>query len=64
MGIFGSKEIIGLDIGSSSIKLAHLKMVGGECRLRKFGAVPLPSDAIVDGHGPNCASGYTTALTH
>ncbi len=49
MGIFGTKEIIGLDIGSSSIKLAHLKMVGGECRLRRFGAVPLPPDAIVDG---------------
>jgi hypothetical protein len=22
------------------------------------------SDAIVDGHGPNCASGYTSSLTH
>lgn len=49
MGLFGAKEIVGLDIGSSTIKLAHVKMVGGECRLRKFGVFPLPADAIVDG---------------
>jgi type IV pilus assembly protein PilM len=49
MGLFGSKEIVGLDIGSSSIKVAHLKAVGTETRLRKFGVYPLPADAIVDG---------------
>jgi type IV pilus assembly protein PilM len=65
MGLFGTKEIIGLDIGSSSIKLAHLKMVGAECRLRKFGVVPLPADAIVDGAIMDHASvieGIKTAL--
>jgi type IV pilus assembly protein PilM len=49
MGLFGSKDIIGLDIGSSSIKMAHVKAVGAERRLRKFGVFPLPADAIVDG---------------
>ena len=37
MGLFGSKELIGLDIGSSSVKMAHVKAVGAENRLRKFG---------------------------
>ena len=49
MGLFGSKELIGLDIGSSSVKMAHVKAVGVENRLRKFGVFPLPADAIVDG---------------
>ena len=30
MGLFGSKELIGLDIGSSSVKRAHVKAVGAE----------------------------------
>jgi type IV pilus assembly protein PilM len=49
MGLFGSKEVIGLDIGSSSIKMAHVKGIGVENRLRKFGVFPLPADSIVDG---------------
>jgi type IV pilus assembly protein PilM len=49
MALFGSRELIGLDIGSSSIKLAHIKQAGAEYRLKKFGAFPLPPDAIVDG---------------
>ncbi len=49
MVMFGSKELIGLDIGSSAIKLAHVKAVGVEFRVRKFGVFPLPPDAIVDG---------------
>ena len=49
MGLFGSKELIGLDIGSSSIKLVHLKVVGKDCSVKKFGVSPLPPDAIVDG---------------
>lgn len=40
MGLFGSKELIGLDIGSSSVKMAHVKAVGAENRLRKFGVFP------------------------
>ena len=65
MGLFGSKELIGLDIGSSSVKMAHVKAVGAENRLRKFGVFPLPVDAIVDGaimdHGA-VVEGIKTAL--
>jgi len=49
MGLFGSKEMIGLDIGSSSVKMAHVRAAGAENRLRKFGVFPLPLDSIVDG---------------
>ncbi len=49
MALWGSKELIGLDIGSSAIKLAHVKPVGVEFRVKKFGVYPLPPDAIVDG---------------
>jgi len=30
-------------------QMAHVKAVGAENRLRKFGVFPLPVDAIVDG---------------
>jgi len=49
LSLLGSKELIGLDIGSSAIKLAHVKPVGVEFRVKKFGVFPLPPDAIVDG---------------
>lgn len=49
MGLLGSKELIGLDIGSSSIKLAHVKATGNEYSVKKFGVFHLPPDAIVDG---------------
>lgn len=49
MALLGSKELVGLDIGSSAIKLAHVKPVGVEFRVKKFGVYPLPPDAIVDG---------------
>lgn len=49
MGLLGSKELIGLDIGSSSIKLAHVKSTGNEYSVKKFGVFHLPPDAIVDG---------------
>jgi type IV pilus assembly protein PilM len=49
MALLGSKDLIGLDIGSSAIKLAHVKPVGVEFRVKKFGVYPLPPDAIVDG---------------
>ena len=49
MGLFGSKDMIGLDIGSSSVKMAHVKSVGLDNRLKKFGVAPLPADSIVDG---------------
>ena len=65
MGLFGKKELIGLDIGSSGIKLAHMKAVGAEYKVKKFGVFPLPPDAIVDGAIMDHASvieGIKTAL--
>ncbi len=51
LGIFGkkSKNIVGLDIGSSSIKVLELKKKGGEYFAEKIGFSPLLSEAIVDG---------------
>lgn len=55
MGLFGSKtkSLVGLDIGSSSVKVCELQQVGKggslRYRLQKLGRVPLPADAIVDG---------------
>ena len=49
MALFGSKDMVGLDIGSSSVKIAHVRAEGTENRLRKFGVFPLPAEAIVDG---------------
>jgi len=42
-------NVIGLDIGSSSIKLLELAEVKGGYQLRNFGIAPLPPEAIVDG---------------
>jgi type IV pilus assembly protein PilM len=55
MGLFGSKkkDLVGLDIGSSSVKVCQLKLHGAgknqRYRLQKIGCVPLPPDAVVDG---------------
>ena len=55
MGLFGSKpkSLVGLDIGSSSVKVCELQQIGksGQTRyrLQKLGRVALPPDAIVDG---------------
>ena len=42
------KEVIGIDIGSSSVKLVQLKDVKGSYQLLNAGIVPLPPEAIVD----------------
>ncbi len=44
-----AKNCIGLDIGSSSIKLVQLKETGKGIHLVNFGIEPLPSQSIVDG---------------
>lgn len=43
------KDIIGLDIGSSSIKLVKLKESGKGYQLERFGIQPLATELIVDG---------------
>ena len=52
MGLLNRKKrAIGLDIGSSSVKLMELEMdaKSGSYRLVAFGMEPLPPEAIVDG---------------
>ncbi len=44
-----AKSVIGLDIGSSSVKLVELKDRKGELHLQRVGIEPLSPDAIVDG---------------
>jgi len=56
MGIFAKKGLIGLDIGSSSIKVVELDLERKGPKLRHFGMVPLPPEAIVDGAFMDSAS--------
>ena len=50
MGLFGrSRDLVGLDIGSHSLKLVELKQKGKSCELVSFGIQPLPTEAIVEG---------------
>jgi type IV pilus assembly protein PilM len=43
-----TRETIGIDIGSSSVKLVQLKEHKGGYSLQKAGILPLPAEAIVD----------------
>lgn len=47
--LFAAKQLVGLDIGSSGIKLVQLKESKGRYCLQKFGIKPLESEVIVDG---------------
>lgn len=48
--LFGAKrQLLGLDIGSNSIKLVQLKEVKGQHILQKFGLKALEPEVIVDG---------------
>jgi type IV pilus assembly protein PilM len=50
VGLFGrARDLVGLDIGSHSIKLVELKQKGKNYELVSFGIQPLPSEAIVEG---------------
>jgi len=42
------KDVIGVDLGSSSVKLVHLKEQKGGYALQNIGILPLPPEAIVD----------------
>lgn len=42
------KDIVGIDIGSSSIKLIQLRGNKGTYQLQNIGLLPLPAEAIVD----------------
>ncbi len=48
--MFGkSKALVGLDIGSSSVKAIELKPAGRALRVSAWGVEPIPPDNIVDG---------------
>ena len=51
-----SKLAVGLDIGSSGVKLVQLKERKGGYALLSFGTAPLPPEAIVDGALMNSAA--------
>jgi type IV pilus assembly protein PilM len=42
------KDIVGVDIGSSAVKLVQLREAKGGYQLQKIGILPLPAEAIVD----------------
>lgn len=44
----GKKDVVGIDIGSSSIKLIQLKESKGVYQLQNLAIAPLPPEAIVD----------------
>jgi len=45
---FGSKTIVGLDVGSSSIKAVELRKKGGNIEVAHLGLEPLAPDIVVD----------------
>jgi len=49
MNLFKSKELVGVDIGTSSVKLVELKESSKGFQLENFAVGPIPSQAIVDG---------------
>lgn len=49
MGFRKANGLVGLDIGSSTIKVAEITTLQGEQSLKHFGMVPLGHEAIVDG---------------
>src|ERR1700721_1939824 len=44
-----AKSLVGLDIGSSSVKAVELKKAKGGYELVSFGLEPLAQDTVVDG---------------
>ena len=42
------KDIVGVDIGSSAVKLVQLRQIKGGYQLAHVGILPLPAEAIVD----------------
>lgn len=51
--LFGSKKILGLDIGSSTIKIAELEVGRNGAQLNYFGFLPMPQGAVGGGDFTN-----------
>ncbi len=58
---FSSKKVIGIDIGSSSIKVVEMEPAGKSYKLVSFGVVPTPKDSITNGQ-INDTSAIATAI--
>jgi type IV pilus assembly protein PilM len=56
------KNVVGLDIGSSAIKVVQLKETKRGLQLLNFGMAPLPPEAIVDGALMNSSAIVDTIL--
>ena len=50
---FEGKNLVGVDIGTSAIKVIQVKESGKGIHLLKYGVEPLPPQSIVDGHVMN-----------
>jgi type IV pilus assembly protein PilM len=50
---FEGKNLVGVDIGTSSVKVVQVREAGKGVHLLKYGAEPLPPQALVDGHVMN-----------
>lgn len=46
---FSSKKVVGIDIGSSAIKLAEITLAKGGATLDNFAVIPAPQQAITNG---------------
>lgn len=49
MALFKSKEVVGVDVGTHSIKVVELRWSGKSIQLQSFGVAPVPAQSIVDG---------------
>lgn len=61
MQLRNSRRALGLDIGSSSVKMVELQATRQGYRLHRFGYAPLPAEAIVQGAFMN-TSAISTAI--
>lgn len=50
---FEGKHLLGVDIGTSAVKVLQVKESGKGIHLQKYGVEPLPPQSIVDGHVMN-----------
>jgi type IV pilus assembly protein PilM len=50
---FEGKNLVGVDIGTSAVKVIQVRESGRGIHLMKYGAEPLPPQSIVDGHVMN-----------
>ncbi len=59
--LFGSKKLIGLDIGTSTIKIAEMDVSGSKAQLTSFGFAPTPVGSLNSGEILNAAA-LSTAI--